>query len=204
LTRCKKGRIHRSIDLVNPPFRAETLNKLANKPPADTADRPWTAKEESQLLDMRNAHGRLWTSIGNHLSRDPESCRTHYHDVMHQRLLGRSKPTPTKVRCLGPLPPTPHFFVSADKARNRICPTCKAWNAEQQPVIISIMDDVDTTIPTQQEDDEEKDNNDVDDSMAPTDNEGKVFSRNMSPAMSMGESIVAVDVFEKLIRKGYV
>lgn len=98
-------------------------------PPKNPSATPqWSAKDESTLVELRNAKGLLWVSIGAKLSKDPDDCRKRYETLMYERLLKRKKPTPTKVKCLGVLTPT-HYFMSEDKTRFRLCPSCKEFAA---------------------------------------------------------------------------
>lgn len=99
----------------------------------------WSAKEEFILIELRNVKGNLWTSIGVTLGKYPEDCRAHYTEIMHERLLGRKRPTPTKVKCLGTITPL-HYFVSEDKSRFRICPACKALTAGLPDTAIDIIE----------------------------------------------------------------
>jgi hypothetical protein len=110
-----------------------------SSPKVKKTNSSWSAKDESVLIELRNAKGLLWTSIGVRLGKEPEDCRSHYAELMHTRLLGRKRPVPTKVKCLGPLLPA-HYFISEDKTRIRICPTCKTLIAGLPDTAIDIID----------------------------------------------------------------
>jgi hypothetical protein len=104
---------------------------------------PWTTAEDHQLLKMKNVQGRLWSAISLYFNREIEVCQAHYKELTKSKLVIKRRPVVTKVRCLGPLSPTPHYWLSPDKSKFRVCPTCRAWNVAQGDRPIDIMDDVD-------------------------------------------------------------
>ena len=154
----------------------------------------WSYQDDELLLRERNTRGRFWTAIAEMLDRDPDVCRQRYIDLMHAKLAAKKKTTPTKVRCLGPLAPFPHYFMSENKAKYRLCPTCRAWNASQGDHSIDIIDDVDIGI-TNEPDVDEIDSTEANDLDLNKQEEIVVTTKH-------SEDIVPVDTYSRMLKRG--
>lgn len=88
--------------------------------------REWTEDDDDEAMSLFG-RGESVAEIAVKLSRTHSSVQTRLHRlgaVNNNQPSGRVFVQKHRIRCLAP--GEPHYFMSEDKRKNRICPNCKA------------------------------------------------------------------------------